>query len=181
MIIMAKKKVNGNLTPSREGVIDFWSDPPNMSESAKSIFETIKKRIPDPSAAGLEGTDIFDIVAYCEMQAWLSDRPLAEIADTQEYEMKDGRTKIFVNPELMAWSKISIQCQRLSHYLFHRKKAIAPPQDITPDPDILKADDFPISVRDAAKDAQKLLQGKDISKTMPFALKIGDKFPVRRG
>ena len=175
---MAKRK--RSIETSSRGANYFWDNPPSMSEDARKVYDVLVKRIPKPEDYGLHPEDIFNIVTYCEIQAWLLQRPFVQIPDTQEQMYGGGRVRNSVNPELIAWLKVARQANYLQHLLFKRKRNmpyIPPPE--SNDDSVLTAADFPGSVRESAIEAQRLLEGRDISATMPFALKIGGKAPGR--
>jgi len=159
----------------------FWDNPPPMSIAALEVYNIIKKRIPDPKDYNIDHEDIFDIVSYCEMQAWLIQRPMAEICDTVQQEFAHGQTRLHVNPELNAWLKVNHHCQAMAIRLFKRGRPQGNHQEARSlDGGDLKASDFPLSIRDSAIEAKRLMEGKDYSKIMPHAIMIGGKPPDRQ-
>jgi hypothetical protein len=149
-----------------------------MTEDALKVWNILAKRLPDPP---FDPSDIFNVVAYCDAQAWLNQRPLTSIPDTQDQAYSSGKVRVSVNPELIAWLKVARHVAFMQRMLFKKRNNAPPPpeEDDEDADDILTAADFPGSIRESAREAELLLQGKDISKTMPFALRIGGKAPGR--
>jgi hypothetical protein len=174
------KKVNGT-KPHPVKEVSFWDNPPPMDEGTREVFNQMAKRIPSPELYGIYPEDIYLVIRYCECQAWLNERPLHGIPDVQEVYFNHGKPRVQVNPELTAWMKINAQAEQLQYRLFKRrhikvqKQSLPGGTDSESPNDVLRPEDFPKSIREDAVKAAQLTEGKDLSKTMPFALRIGDR------
>jgi len=183
MVIMRKRKADTKPNQSLPGRDCFWDNPPEMSEDARAVFDVMAKRVPNPEEYGIYPEDIYNVITYCEAQAWINQRPLTMIPDTQEQQYSSGKIRNTINPELLAWLRVARHVTFMQAQLFKRKRNFTPPpppdEEDSMDDNILTAADFPGSIRDSAIEAERMLRGRDISRTMPFALKIGAKAPGR--
>jgi hypothetical protein len=156
----------------------IFDNPPDIVDSAREVFDRMSQMIPDPDALGALPYKQEALIRYCFVQGWLIQNDFTNMSSEWErYSNKVGHSILYPNPQFNQWLVASKHSTYLENYIFDKAagKNARKAETLDDEPSGITAKDFPLGMRDAATAAAKMIEGRDISKLMPYAVVIGKK------